>query len=82
MWALLAPLKDPELRWAGVLCTALMQHFYGGLVLLAFGENFLTARTLAEPLCLWALVAMVANRPAWAASALLGAAALHPLATL
>lgn len=23
MWALLAPLKDPELRWAGVLCTAL-----------------------------------------------------------
>ncbi|MDP1051722.1 hypothetical protein, partial [Klebsiella quasipneumoniae] len=59
-----------------------MQHFYGGLVLLAFGENFLTARTLAEPLCLWALVAMVANRPAWAASALLGAAALHPLATL
>ncbi|RTL44288.1 MAG: hypothetical protein EKK53_08440 [Burkholderiales bacterium] len=81
MWMLLRPL-DRELRWAGFMSLALMQHIYGGIGAMSFGENFLTARTLAEPLSLWALVAMQAARPAWAVAALGGAAALHPLVAL
>jgi hypothetical protein len=81
MWMLLRPLGD-ELRWAGLLSFALMQHIYGGIGAMSFGENFLTARTLAEPLCLWALVAVQAARPVWALTALGLAAALHPLVAL
>ena len=82
--ALLRPL--PGGRWlaaCGMVSVAALPHVYGGRHLIAFGEEFLTARTLAEPLVLLALVLRVRGASlGWVAAALVGATAFHPLIAL
>lgn len=76
----------PGGRWlaaCGMVSVAALPHVYGGRHLIAFGEEFLTARTLAEPLVLLALVLRVrAVSLGWVAAALVGATAFHPLIAL
>lgn len=68
---------------AGMVSVAALPHIYGGRHLIAFGEEFLTARTLAEPLVLLALLWWTQQRPLWRVGlALLLAAAFHPLIAL
>lgn len=83
-WVLLRQMPMSALQaGCGLVAMAALSHLYGGRDLIAFGEEFLTARTLAEPLALWALVVYVLHRPWWQmALPLLGAAAFHPLITL
>lgn len=69
-------------RGLALLAYATCTRSYGGLGIFAVGEDFLTARTLAEPLALWAMVANQEARP-WRAGVLaLGSAVLHPLMAL
>jgi hypothetical protein len=67
------------LRWGMLAVLAVMPHFYGPGMTFSFGEPFLTARTLAEPLCLFALAALAANRTRLALACLPLALVAHPL---
>lgn len=74
-------------RWTsapawGLLALAVMSPIYGGLHKFSITENFLTARSLAEPLLLASLVALARDRLAHAAAWQLAAALLHPLMAL
>jgi hypothetical protein len=69
-------------RWLAVLAMAGLAHFYGAHRIFQVMEPFATARTLAEPLALLALAALLRGRLAWAAVALAGATACHPLVAL
>lgn len=68
--------------WLALISLAAFPHLYDGLGIFAFAEPFLTARTLAEPLCLLAMCLMVRHRWAGAIVAVGAAALLHPLITL
>jgi hypothetical protein len=50
------------LRWGMLAVLAVMPHYYGAAMTFSFGEPFLTARSLAEPLCIFVLAALEANR--------------------
>lgn len=76
------PLAAARERWLALASLAVMSHFYGGYGLFAFAESFVTARTLAEPLALLALVLCLTGRRAYALAALLGAGLIHPLVAL
>lgn len=79
VWVLLRALGSPLQAWLGLCAAAVMSHAYGGWGIFAFAERFVTARTLAEPLVAWALVALVSRR--WGACAVLMAMSMlvHPL---
>lgn len=80
-WSLLAPLPATH-RWLGLCALAVMSHQYGGHGIFAFAERFVTARTLAEPLALLALAALL-HRRWWAAGvATVASFAVHPLVAL
>ncbi|KQW46635.1 hypothetical protein ASC81_09630 [Pelomonas sp. Root405] len=85
--ALLTLLKPLEQRWQpaalwGLLAYGVVSPIYGGGWVFGYGEPFLTARTVAEPLLLWSLVALLSGRLARVAG-LQGAATLfHPLMAL
>jgi len=73
---------SPTGAWMGVFCVAALNHNYGGNGVFTIAEEFLTARTLAEPLVLWGLV-FFQRGAFWAAGvSLLTAAAFHPLMTI
>jgi len=74
-------LKGRDL-WLGLVFVAIMPGFYGGLQIFSYAENFVTARTFAEPISLFALYRLCRRR--WIESALLFAigAAVHPLIVL
>ena len=82
LYRLLAPVQSRLLAWSGLLAVALLQHSYGWTGTLGFSEMFLTGRTVAEPLTLWALVALLAGRAAWTWGLLFLAALFHPLMAL
>lgn len=82
LWRLLPARLTPRERWLGMAALALLRPAYGGLSIFCFAEPFLTARTLAEPLALWALVAGINSQHARAWLLVLVAAALHPLMAL
>ena len=82
MAGLLRPIPQQALRWLGLVAVATMSHYYGGRTVFSFAETFLTARTLAEPLSLAALLAWMSGWR-WGAAALwVAAAAMHPLMAL
>ncbi|MGM9481936.1 hypothetical protein ACS5PN_12190 [Roseateles sp. NT4] len=64
---------------AGLVAIATLSPLYGGLQKFSFAENFITARTLAEPLVLWSLIPLASGRLRAALALQIGAAALHPL---
>jgi hypothetical protein len=78
---LLRPLPVQQ-RWLSLAAVAVLAHSYGGWGIFAFGESFVTARTLAEPLALAALVCVVEKRLAPGLVLLLLAGLAHPLVAL
>ncbi len=83
IYALLKPSLDSGLRlWLGLLFAAGLSHGYEGRQVFSFSEDFLTARTLAEPLVLWALVALLRKRMMAAVLLVAAAALCHPLMSL
>jgi hypothetical protein len=82
-WAVWALLRRMGLQPAwGLLALAVMSPFYGGMRKFSLTENFLTARSLAEPLVLASLLPLMRGQLAWGAALQLGAMALHPLMAL
>ncbi|HEY4080779.1 MAG TPA: hypothetical protein VGM81_08785 [Burkholderiaceae bacterium] len=82
LFRLLRGLNAPKLAWSGLLAAAVMQHIYGGTGAFGFGETFLTARTLAEPLALWGLACCLERRWPRGCSLLVLSALFHPLMAL
>lgn len=77
--ALLRHLGVGALAGWGALAVAVGSPLYGGMRIFGILEPFLTARTLAEPLVLWSLVALVAQRLERALVLQVMAALCHPL---
>jgi hypothetical protein len=69
-------------RWLALLVLACAPHIYGGDGRFGFAEPFLTARTLAEPLAIWAVVWLLQRRWIPAAVTALAGLAMHPLIVL
>jgi len=69
-------------RWMALVSLGTMSHVYGGFGIFSFAENFVTARTVAEPATLLALALWLTGRQAAAVPVWLAAAALHPLVAL
>lgn len=82
LFRLLKPLENPAVRWAGLAMVACLSRQYGGLGIFGFAEDFLTARSLAEPLTLWALVAALEQRHRLWPWLILAAGLLHPIMAL
>lgn len=80
--ALLRTLCRGTLFWLALAAVCCLPGGYGPRGIFAFGETFLTARNLAEPLCLAALALLVHGRTGWAALTLVGAGLMHPLIAL
>ena len=79
---LIKDIEPPLVRYLGLAAMASMSHFYGGIGIFAFGETFVTARTVAEPMVILALIAC-ANRSFILAFCLgIIAALAHPLVAL
>lgn len=76
---LLRDLGMARWQWPALLMLASFPHIYGGLGVLAFAEPFVTARTICEPVVVWALVALVERRWFFAASSGAFALAWHPI---
>jgi hypothetical protein len=76
---LLRPLHVPLERWLGLAAVAVMSHAYGGLGSLSFAENFVTARTLAEPLSILAIVMCLSGRRLFTVGIMATALVVHPL---
>lgn len=69
----------PWSMWFGLVALAAFPHIYDGTYTFGFAEPFLTARSLAEPICLFALAAVVTGR-VWLSAILLALGmAFHPL---
>ncbi|MBI3350726.1 MAG: hypothetical protein HY020_26455 [Burkholderiales bacterium] len=90
-WALLAGavfslLKRLEpvgqLSLWGLLAFAVMSPIYGGGWVFSYGAPFVTARSFAEPLLVWSLVALLAQRRLVAIALQVLAALFHPLMAL
>lgn len=79
---LMRGLQSLTQRLLGLAALAVMPHFYGGMSIFAFAETFVTARTLAEPLALLALAALVHGWRKLAFLSALAAASMHPLMLL
>lgn len=69
----------PGLALAGVACLLALRHPYSALRALEVAESFVTARSLAEPLALAALLLALRRRGVAAAASLALAFAVHPL---
>lgn len=76
------PVLSPVERWSGLAALAVVSHGYGGLGIFSFAETFVTARTLAEPLALLAVAALLSGRSVLAVLCLGAAALAHPLVAL
>jgi len=80
VWRLLPSQLSLRLRWLSMAALALLRPLYGGLNIVGYCEPFLTARSVAEPLALWAIVCLHQQGRIWTAWLLIVAAlAIHPL---
>lgn len=73
--------QGPFVFW-GLVSLSVLSPLYGGGWVFGYGEAFVTARSFAEPILLWSLVALLAGRRLAAASLQVLAALFHPLMTL
>jgi hypothetical protein len=78
LWSLTRRMPT-QMRWAALAVVAALPHFYGGFMAFSFNEPFLTARSLAEPFCIFALAAFDRDRLGWTAGWLALALISHPL---
>ena len=81
-WNLIQSWFPRPVCWAAMMLMAGLPHTYGGLGAFAYSEPFLTARSFAEPLALFALAQLLRGRLALAVVLALLGAAFHPLITL
>lgn len=72
----------PLWLWLGFLILTSFPHLYGAHQIFAFGEPFLTARSVAEPFCLLAIFALWQGRLILALSLASVGFFLHPLITI
>jgi hypothetical protein len=72
----------PGTRWWSLALLATLSGYYGGGAAVRVAEPFATARTLAEPLVLATLAALLAGRTRVALATLAAASLLHPLVAL
>ena len=79
---LLRQVHTSAARWLGLAFVAALAHGYGATRLMSFAEDFLTARSFAEPLTLWGLVMLAESRTGLGAALLVAAFLFHPLMTL
>lgn len=68
--------------WFGLFFLAGFSTYYGGKHIFSFAEPFLTARSVAEPLCLVSLMLLLRGSYWTALTLLVVAAAFHPLIAL
>lgn len=80
--ALVACVATGPARWWSLALLAAISGYYGGVGTFRVAEPFATARTIAEPLVLAAIVFTLAARPWWALLVLVCAAVVHPLVTV
>ncbi|OAX86115.1 hypothetical protein A7D16_04210 [Xanthomonas nasturtii] len=66
-------------RWPALLALIVMPTGYGAFSMFSYAEPFLTARPIAEALCLLAIAALVRDRLVWAIALFAAAGLLHPL---
>jgi hypothetical protein len=78
----LADTIAPSRRGVCTLGVVMLSHAYGRLEDFNYGENFFTARSLAEPLVLLALAAWLRRRHAAGLALFACAALVHPLVAL
>jgi len=78
-WRLLLRWMQPRMAAIGMLALASLSPYYGSMLVFSYGEAFLTARSLAEPLSLWAIVLLLDRRWLLAMGLLLSALIMHPL---
>jgi hypothetical protein len=79
---LLRPIADLRIQLLGLISLAVMPHYYGGNGVFSFAENFVTARTVSEPMGVLALALLIHGRPLAGSFAALLAALAHPLMAL
>lgn len=75
-------LLDRSYAWYGAIFVAAMPAWYGGWHTFSYAENFLTARSFAEPLILLALALLLSAQRWWSLALLALAALTHPLMAL
>jgi hypothetical protein len=78
-YLLLRELFPAPFRYWGLLSVLAMPTGYGGFNMLSYGETFVTARSMAEPLVLLTLAALVRGAWIFVPGLLLIAGLLHPL---
>lgn len=78
----LAGVLVPGRRWLATAGVVLLSHAYAVLADFNYGENFFTARSVAEPLVLLALAAWIRQRVMAGGLLFLAAALVHPLMVL
>jgi len=81
-WYLLRYWFPRPLLWTALMFAVVMPHTYGGLGSVAYAEDFLTARSMAEPLSLLALAFLLQGRLSAAIALAVLAAIFHPLIIL
>lgn len=79
---MLAGVLLPGRRWLATAAVVILSHAYGVLADFNYGENFFTARSVAEPLVLLALAAWIRQRIVVGSLLFVVAALIHPLMTL
>lgn len=67
--------------WAGV-AVAIFPRYYGGIDGFSYSEMFLTARSLAEPLCLFAVWLLIMGKTVSSMALIATAFFIHPLMSL
>lgn len=81
-WQLMRPWFSRPLCWVSLMFVVALPHTYGGLGSVSYAETFLTARSIAEPVALFALAQLLRGRPYVAIGLALLAAIFHPLIIL
>lgn len=76
---LLRSVQDSALTWLSIGLLLVIPGWYSADEVFRYAEPFLTARTLAEALSLWALFATIASRPIMTTLLLCAALVVHPL---
>ncbi len=82
VWKLSEGSFDRPLRWVVMMFVAVLPHTYGGLGEFSYAEPFFTARSVAEPLALFALWQLLRGRIAVAIVLAVLGALFHPLIVL
>ena len=82
VWKLSEGWFDRPLRWVVMMFVTVLPHTYGGLGEFSYAEPFFTARSVAEPLALFALWQLLRGRTAVAIVLAILGVLFHPLIVL